>query len=201
MKAALLTPLLFVTSVFAADETEPPLGYTLKIDGKEFHMMAGEETPLKGSFTDPKATIVPDATRHFDHGGVRFAYPGPFTFLFQKPDRASLVWTVKGTKTVFMINQYTARMTAESHAQTLLAQYGEKGSSEAVSYTLHGVDFKGVRVKLKLSPVTPEIYQDVLVLPSDSGTRVLMLQDRPEGGKHSQEFTDAVKLLDGTLEY
>lgn len=198
--AAAATLFLVAGNPLAASEAlEPPLNYTLKMGERTVRLVPGTEVELKGTFTNPKLTLVPDDHRLFTYGGVTFGYPSDFAFEADFSEKGLKSWTLDGSDCVIMIHCYeTEKTTPAAIAESLKGVYGEDSKTEPISHTFNGKKLSGVRVHATVAETT--FFQDILALPSDQGSRLLILQDLPKHAKVSDAETKKVmKLLNETL--
>ena len=188
-------------SLPAAENVEPPLNYTLKMGDQNVRRVPGTEVDIKGSFTNPKVTLIPDEHRTFTYGGVTFGYPSDFAFEADFGEKGLKTWSLDGNDSVIMLHCYeTEKVTPADMATSLKGVYGKSTKSEPTSYTFNGKELTGVRIHATVAGST--FYQDVLALPSEKGSRLLILQDRPKEAKVSEVETNKVmKLLTETLKY
>lgn len=182
----------------ASEDREPGLGYTLNVNGREFRLRSDEDRVIEGSFVNPSVRVVPDRERRFTYGGVAFAYPSDFAF---EADFASLglrQWSLDGNNFVIIVMRWErAKLGPEELAIQLRLSYGKATTRKPISHRFNGTRYKGIRVTFEVAGVT--LLQDVLALPSERGSRLLILQ-RLLGHEHDQETTRVMRLLDKTLE-
>jgi len=185
----------------AAENVEPPLNYTLKMGDQSVRLVPGKEAEIKGNFTNPTVTLVPDEHRTFSYGGVTFGYPSDFAFEADFGEKGLKTWTLDGSDSVIMLHCYeTEKVTAEDIATSLKGVFGKGTKSEPTSMTFNGKKLSGVRVHATVAGST--FFQDILALPSEEGSRLLILQDRPKDAKVSEVETKKVmKLLNETLKF
>ena len=182
--------------VMASDEDEPPLGYTLKIDGKEILLEPGKEVKVEGKFENPSVKLVPNKERTFSAAGITFKYPAYFTFEADFTTKGIKMWTLSGKDLLIMVHALeTAGMNAQSMAQAMKSQYGKGAKTSPITRTIHGEMLKGVRLNVSL--VGTSMVQDVLEVPTTKGSRILIIQDLKPGEKISEEESKlAMALLD-----
>jgi hypothetical protein len=183
----------------ASEALEPPLNYTLKIGDQNVRLVPGTEVELKGTFTNPKVTLVPDDHRLFTYGGVTFGYPSDFAFEADFSEKGLKSWTLDGSDFVIMVHCYEAeKITPADIATSLKEVFGKSSKTEPISHTFNGKKLAGLRIHATVAETT--FFQDILALPSDEGSRLLILQDRPKDAKVSDAETKKVmKLLNETL--
>ena len=200
----LFTTFLFLLAwslLTASEKEEPPLGYTLVLDEKTIRLAPGKEIQIKGLFENPKATLIPDKERLFTYGGITFKYPANFSFEADFKTEGVKIWSLDGNDFVIMVQHYeTLKMTPKSFSEELRESYGTGTKTESRSYSFNGQKYSGVRVHLTLAGT--KLIQDVLALPTQRGSRLLVLQDSPPEEKVSEDESKLVlRLLDETLKY
>jgi hypothetical protein len=66
---------------FAADDTqEPPLKYTLEIDGQAHVVVLDKPVKIHGVYSNPNAVLRASSIRYFTYGDLSFQYPASFTW-------------------------------------------------------------------------------------------------------------------------
>jgi hypothetical protein len=185
--------------VYAAEDTEPPLNYTLKIGDQSVRVVPGVAADVKGTFTDPKVTLVPDDHRTFGYGGMTFAYPSNFAFEADFSTDGLKFWTLDGNNFVIMIHHYEAEKVAPADlAAVMKDSYGDGTKTEPVSHTFNGNKLAGIRILATVAGTS--LIQDILALPAKKGSRVLILQDlSPQEKVSDDESKQVFKLLGETL--
>ena len=185
--------------VSAAEDTEPPLHFTLKIGDRSVRVAPGVAADVKGKFTDPKVTLVPDAHRTFGYGGMTFDYPSNFAFEADFSTNGLKMWTLDGNNFVIMIHHYEAETVAPADlAEVMKKSYGAGAKSEPVSHNFNGTKLSGVRIHATVAGTS--LIQDILALPAKEGGRVLILQDlSPQEKVSDDESKQVLKLLGETL--
>ena len=190
--------LLPASLLVAADDQEPPLGYTLRLDKETVRLVPGKDIQIKGRFENPTATLLPDKERLFTYAQVSFKYPANFAFEADFSTEGVKIWTLDGNDVVIMIHQYESlERTPRALAEELKKMYGEKTQLENKTYTFNRQKYSGVRVHATV--VQQKLIQDVLSLPTKKGARLLILQDNSPDKGVSDESKTVLKLLDETL--
>jgi hypothetical protein len=200
ISALLCWSLLVVAS--ASEKDEPLLGYTLQIDGKEVLLEPGKELKIEGKFENPKVKLLPNQTRLFSAAGVVFKYPAYFTFEADFSTDGIKIWTLSGKDFMVMLHQISANVSAKEIAEGMKTQYGKSSKTSPISRKINGQNLKGVRVTANLAGAG--LVQDVLALPTENGSRLLILQDLTEKEKEAESVAEtklATDLLDATLEF
>ena len=184
--------------VCGAEDREPALGYTLRINGKEIRLEPGKEIQVDGEFKDPKVSLVPDKFRKFSGAGVSFNYPSHFAFAMDAEEEGVTIWTLDGNNVVIMLQAYDAVMSPKELGEVLKSTYGPTTKVEGVSHTFEDKKYSGVRVSAIMAGAS--LTQDLIALPSPEGSRILLLQGLDEKDAASKEEAKAVlKFLDETL--
>jgi hypothetical protein len=183
----------------AAEDVEPPINYTLKIGDQSTRLVPGTESEVKGNFTNPKVTLVPDEHRTFTYGGVTFSYPSNFAFEADFSEKGLKSWTLDGSDCVIMLHRYeTEKVTPKELMKSLKEAYGKNSRIEPVTHTFNGKEYSGMRIHASLADT--KFFQDVIALPSEKGSCIMILQDLPTSAKVSDAETKQVmKLLNETL--
>ena len=195
----LTTFLLLATgALMAADNEEPALGYTLRLDKETVRLLPGKEVQIKGRFENPTATLIPDKERLFTYGQVAFKYPSNFAFDADFSTEGVKIWKLDGNDFVVMVHQYESmEISPKQLAEQLKKLYGEKTKLENKSHSFNGQKYSGIRVYVTLAK--QNMIQDVLALPTKKGSRLLILQDTPSEQGPSEEAKIVLKLLDETF--
>ena len=80
------------------------------------------------------------------------------------------------------------------------SQYGKSAKTSPTERTINGQKLKGVRIRATIAQTT--IIQDVLALPTENGSRLLVVQDLAEKADESAAETKlALDLLNETLAF
>jgi hypothetical protein len=185
----------------ASEKDEPQLGYTLQIDGKDILLEPGKELKIEGKFENPTVKLLPNQERLFSAAGVSFKYPAYFTFEADFSTEGIKIWTLSGKDFTLMLQQVTsAKLSAQDMAEAMKSQYGKNAKTSPTSRKINGETLKGVRVKANLAQTG--MIQDVLSLPTENGSRLLVVQDLVEKSADSTAETKlAMDLLDATLAF
>lgn len=200
----LFTAVLFIlpwSILIASEKEEPPLGYTLRFAKESVRVVPGKETEIKGHFENPKVILVPDKERLFTYGGVTFKYPSNFAFEADFQSDGIKIWSLDGNDFVIMVQHFeTLSVTPKLFSENLKKVYGPETKAESRSYSFNGQKYSGIRIFVTLAET--KMIQDVLAIPTQKGSRLLILQDSPPEDKVSEDESKLVlKLLDETLKY
>jgi len=182
---------------FGEDESrEPSREYTLEIDGKAYQLTLDQPVQIEGSFENPEVILGASPVRLFTLGGVEFLYPAYFAWEADLEEPGFKSWTLSGNDFVIMFFESVEALGQEAYAEIMTEQFGRanvRRSGKGRSFG--GLELDGVALRINLAgvPLTMEIFE----IPSESGSRLLVLQDAPpEKAKSSEEGTKAVALLE-----
>jgi hypothetical protein len=196
---------VFIVCVLAAcctadDSAEPPIVYTLEVDGRPVTLQPDTPFQLEGSFEDPTLTLRGAQTRTLQADGITFNYPAYFTFEADISDPEVKTWTASGNDVTVMLFSFSAevdaRALAESTAEALQARDIQV---EPVKVKLGEQDREGVKATMPLLDQT--VIQRVLTLPpSSKGSRLLVLQEvRGQGAGEAAELGATLKVIAASL--
>jgi hypothetical protein len=201
-RSALLPSIVLVAvSWCSADESaEPPIVYTLEIDGQSVTLQPDTPLKLEESFKAPTLTLRVAQTRTLKAEGVSFNYPAYFTFAADTSDPEVKTWTASGNDVTLMLFSFAeevdARALAESTAEALQAQNVQV---EPVKVKLGDQERDGVKATMPLLDQT--VIQQVLTLPPTAkGSRLLVLQEvRGQGAGEAAELGATLKVVASSL--
>lgn len=97
---------------------EPPVAYTLRIDGIDHTIEEGSEVTLEGRFENPKVLLTAGATRRFAHGGLTFEYPSEYAFEAETR-KTSRTWTLTGDDVTITYFVFALPLTSGSYVLAL----------------------------------------------------------------------------------
>lgn len=193
--------LLSLPCAYADDTTEPPVAYSIDIDGKPHSIDLGKPTVLKGTFTNPSVTLTAASTRHFNTIGIEFDYPASFTWEADVEVESAQSWTLSGNDFKIMVFQLSKGVTAQSYAQAMVKQFGEEKTTIASTERSLGEKTLSGKV-LKTIIAKTEIRMEILEIPSNSKSRLLVLQDSPpEGESMSKEAEATLNVVAKTFAF
>ena len=178
------------------DAVEPPLVYTLTIDGQHHAVTEGVAVQLNGAFTNPEVSLTPSAYRVFRRGGVKSPYPATFTFAADLVDDAARSWTLSGGDATLMWFDLAGDLTATDMAVAMAEQFGANNCRQTdTRLTLGKTIYAGRSIDVCLVGQRLSIVL-CSVSHSDGRTRLLVLQDvLDDTGRHSSEYQDLCQLL------
>ncbi len=186
----------FGPAIQADDTTEPPVTYTLEVNGQKYLLSADKTVILKGSFQNPKVTLRASSTRRFVHDGIAFDYPANFTFEADLSDPGIRTWTMSGNNVTLMLFDFDEPVKpTELIASTAESLKTNVDRMESTSLKLGTLNAKGQSALLKVGDVA--LSYTVLAMPAAAGkSRLLIVQDLPQdNGQPSNERTDILKML------
>ena len=198
-----LVPVLFclASAWCGADETaEPPIVYTLEVDGQNVTLAPDTPLKLEGSFENPTLTLRVAQTRTLQADGITLNYPAYFTFEADTSDPEVKTWTASGNDVTLMLFSFSekvaARALAESTAEALQSQ---DLKVESLKVRLGDSEREGVKATMTLADQT--VIQQVLALPSSPrGSRLLVLQEvRGQGASEAAELGATLKVVAASL--
>jgi len=200
MAFALVGPLASSPAV-AADETqEPRLVFRVEIAGQTHRVPEGDPLPLQGTFTDPTLKITAEPFREFTYGGMSFRYPAQFTFEAEVGEEDAKNWTLSGNDCKIMAFDLAEKLSAAAYAAAIVEQFGaENCTVSEFKCDLPGAGEQGTRIKVHV--VGHAMTMDVIELPTEKGSRLLVLQDSPTAaGARSKEAQATLKELKATFQ-
>ncbi len=181
---------------FASDgQQEPPMIYTLHIDGKTMPLTLGKPITLPGKYDQPEVRIDASPTRTFPYGGLSFLYPAHFGWEADINDPDLQSWTLSGNNFTIMYFVFREVTTLEEFTQMLVGKFGKENTQVSETQRTWGTqNLKGSRLEVSL--MDAGINMEVFAIPAQSGTRLIAFQDTPPD-KHgiSSEGKTALQLL------
>jgi hypothetical protein len=141
--------------------------------------------------------LVAEPYREFNYGGVSFQYPRAFAFEADVKDGDYKNWTLSGNDLKIMYFIMNEDLTSEAYADEMIKQFGARNSKKSpITSDLLGGKKEGTRVEVTLAGI--KLSMDILCLPFQGGTRVLVIQDSAKGAPQSQEAKEALPVLKRT---
>lgn len=176
---------------------EPPLTYTLIIDGQRVPVEVGKEVAVAGQFRDPRVKLEVGSTRTFQFAGVKFDYPGAFGWEADVEDPDTVNWTLSGNDYKIMVFQKTVLEPDQLARSIATGLDADPEAIVAVEETIAGQKLKGFRIRTKIVGT----LSVTVVLATPSGA-ILVLQDTPpDGSEVSVENKACRELLNKTLSF
>ncbi len=196
----LLVLILCATStiVFAWEDTEPPIGYTLQVGGEMLRLFPGEEKKLSGNYNDPKICLIEDIEREFCYAGMSFKYPAYFSFEADVKSDEYKNWTLSGNDVKIMVFMIKGKFTPDTYVSGMKSKFGNKTKITDITHNLGGNTFKGKRVRINVADTA--IYQDAFLISKGLYYTTIVIQDSPVKEKLTNKETVWVtKLLRTTF--
>lgn len=163
---------------------EPPLSYSLTIDGQSYAVEAGKPLKIDGSFTNPRVELVVGDVRLFNFEGVRFKYPAQFSFKAER-NAALSSWALTGEaceQCILYLYLLAEPIDPAQFGRLLAAQYQNadgtvpervEATRELGELSLAGVKLEAVTgAAAEGQGIVQEIYQP----DGEGGRRLLILQ-------------------------
>jgi len=192
-------PCLDAPGAAVDDSTEPPLLYTLEIDGKAHTVALDTPVTIAGDFKDPKVVLKASSTRRFNHGGVAFDYPAFFTWEASIEGPSEKTWTLSGNDFVIMVFEMPGPVSADEFSKGMAEQFHEGRTRLSTTDRLIGGRKREGQL-LRVSIAGTELRLEIYALPSKTGSRLLVLQDSTgDDGAMSKEGAKAVALLSSSF--
>ena len=173
-------------------DREPERAYTLILDGKEVALQPGQEVRIEGKFENPSARLELGATRHFAYAGIGFDYPAEFVWEPDVADPAIRMWTMDGSDITLMVFRFSFGFSAEEYADSLGEELDEV-SADPIQRKLGGQALAGVGVRAEVAGSV--LLYEVLEVPSQVGSTLLVVMDATEAGMHTAEYQRTMELL------
>jgi hypothetical protein len=192
----LITLSLFALTSLAVDETiEPELKYKLIINGKEYAVSTVTSTLIEGDFSNPTIRLVSEKYRLFDYGKIQFKYPARMTWEADLRDEKSRSWTLTGNDVTVMYAITPHDMSLDEWADNFADRFGkERVLITQTKLMLSGKEYEGRNLLVKMFGESMRL--EVYTLPTESGSRVLTIQDgRQDKRAKSLEYETVVNML------
>lgn len=179
----------------ADDRKEPPLKYTLEIDGRRHELLLDKPTRLHGTLNEPTVTLRASPVRHFTYGDVRFQYPASFGWEAEIESPDQKIWTLSGNDFKIMYFVQPVSLPTRDYVEAMAEQIvGRSVPVKDVERTLGGRTYEGSVVTVALAGTRLSI--EAITLPTEVGSRLLVFQDSPPTDKpRSNEAEAAFRLL------
>lgn len=195
IRSFFLLTLALAAPVSAADESvEPPINYTLIINGKAFDLNPQGETSIPGKFTNPKVKLQAAEHRRFGYGGVKFHYPAQFTWEAAVEDEGYRSWTLSGNDVRIMFLVFDSGISLDDFVNRMISQYKKRNCrTESTTRQLGEKHYPGTKLTVTLAGTS--LVQEFFLIASGDKTKILMLQDFPQGGQATPEAKQAERLM------
>lgn len=163
-------------------EAEPPVKYTLVIDGRPHPLEVGKALELPGAFTNPKVELQVSTTRTFQYADVEFEYPASFGWEADTENPAQTIWTISGNDFKIMFIEQQIVLSPDAFLRLLVSQFGDLAPQiDDVERELGGAKHRGKRTVIKVA--TSAIATEAYLLQTKIGSRLIVFQDTPVDGK------------------
>jgi hypothetical protein len=180
---------------------EPPLEFTLEIDGKPVAVPIHLDKPFNPIVNGKKVSMTLSVKPHrlFRHSGVTFQYPQYYVFEADADEGDAPIWTFSGNDNVLILARYPKGDDADhlkSAVDSAVAQYGKPRVKQSdCTLTLDDRKLDGKRLDVRLAEVA--IRQELYAFTADRYSFVLIVQDTPEENKQpTEETAAAIKMLE-----
>ncbi len=198
---SILVSVFVGTSIVAAQDAElkePPQLFTITIDGKAHSVELGKKTSVEVNERKLSIQLKAEANRNFDFAGVTFPYPASMLFEAENDD-GNYTWTLEGNDIVMMLFRFKEEVDHKDWAEIVASEYGSKKTMlKSTTMKLAGAVCSGTQ--LNADVFGEKLQMEVVELPSESGTRMLVLQDMlSERGNPSAEMVKFKKLIRSNL--
>lgn len=184
---------------------EPPLEFTLEIDGRQIAAPIHLDKPFKADVGGKKISmkLAVKPYRTFRFAGVSFNFPQYYTFEADADDSDFVMWTFSGNDNSLMLFKYKKGDDAanlKAAVDSANTHYGKQRVKQTdCTLNLDGRPMEGKRLDIKLADVP--IRQELYSFSSERASFVLIVQDTPEDGKKSTDETvEAIKMLEETFQ-
>ena len=201
IKAITATVLVGLASFcWNTDETvEPPLKYSLVVNGTAHELTLGNAIQIEGEFTNPSVELKAASTRHFSFGDIEFEYPASFGWEAEVTSDSEKGWTLSGQELTVMYMIMAADVDAALFLELMAGQLGIEGARPTgVTRQLGGNAHEGFSLSIQMGAVS--LLTEAFALPSNGGTRLLVLQSNADSGDwETKECKVALALLSKTF--
>lgn len=198
---ALLAPSPWPAMAAPGDEVEPPLEYSLEVDGKSVDARAGEVVELETANPRTRVKVVPKATRTFSRHGITFQYPNNYSFEYDGSDKEALSWTLDGVESVIILTRSSSALPA-STLNALVAELTKQYGAKNVKNTASFISLGGTRIparRLAVTVVGQGLVQEVCTFSVGDSRFFLILQGTAgKGGVDVPETKTLKELLNRT---
>lgn len=184
----------------ADDGAEPPVVYTLEIDGQSVAVTPDEPVTIEGEFSNPTVTLRVAKTRALEAAGIAFSYPAYFTFEADTTEADLQTWTASGKDVTVMLFSFGEEVDPLTLAELTADQLESQDLQiEPIKLKLGDAERSGVKANMTLAGST--VIQQVLTLPpTPKGSRLLVVQEvRDEGQPETAELGATLKLVASSL--
>ena len=175
---------------------EPPQTFKLLVNGQAHEIEARKalQLELTGS---TKIELIPNPNRKFKYGGLEITYPNSYAFEAEL-DADTYNWNLDGSNVVIMVFAFPDETLGHKLFAESICTNFEKSEYKAILNTFGTGDqattLKGTLINATIA--SQKLTQEVFEIPTDAGTRFLIVQDSlNDFGKHTQECRNTMTLL------
>jgi len=212
MKRILLVGLLFtfcqLTFAQKTPETEKKdfskeekPSFVIKIDGKEYTVKEGEEIEVETEKGKSKVSVKLADEKQFDNGTYRFKYKNHFAYEYEgEPGYKN--WTLDGSNCTIMMFELSPDATLDMFSQQMVNQFGEENCKTTKTTRKFGKKkLNGSKIEVALVGQAMFLYMYEIDMDDDK-RHIIAIQDMlDENDKPTKEASDAMDLIDKTIEY
>jgi hypothetical protein len=164
------------------EDREPPLKYTLNINGKTHEINLDTPLQLQGVYRNPRVILTASSIRVFRYGGVRFHYPAAFSWEAEIEGAGDKTWTLSGNDFKIMYFVQSAAITPGLYVGEILKRFGKEKTRVSDTERKFGDrKYKGKLLFINLGGIN--MIMEIYLLPAKRGSRLLVLQDSPPDGR------------------
>jgi hypothetical protein len=180
---------------------EPPLEFTLTLDGKAVDIRADEPTRVKVGDREVEVRLTPKAERLLKVPGLSLRYPAGHGFDVEHNPN-STQWTLDGNDNVVIVNRIGQKVDPAAMTRAtvdgLAKRLGNKNAKSSPSQMrVGGRAYPATHVDVTIR--SERLTYDVCAFNAGGVTFVLMVQDTPRAdGTTSDETRRVLELLDKT---
>ena len=182
------------------EDVEPPVKYTLIVDGKATEISEGKPVRLAGDFKSPEVSLKLDPNRTFKYAGVKFQYPRHFSFGADLAGNEARLWTLRGNDVNIMVADVEGYATLTVFARSMANNLG-KGTVSFVDRKLNGKlgghNLPGLKVKITIGE-TESSMEFYMIGKGGGRTRFLVFHDHT--ATRSKDGDAAFTLLNDSFD-
>jgi hypothetical protein len=194
-----------VASKPATGDTEPPIEYTLAIDGQDVAMIP--DTPIKvvvgGKEVTATLTAKPD--RLLQLPGISFRYPSGDSFECDKSTPGVTQWTLSGNHNLVILTRTSEKIQPDDLLAATIAPLTQKFGEKNVTRTEGQITLGGKKypcTDLNISLLEQKLRDRLVGIKSPDGVYLLMLQDSlKDDGSLQDDAKTMLDLLDKTFKF
>jgi hypothetical protein len=189
----------------AAAAQEPPLEFTLEIDGEQVPVALDRDVAVEVNGKPVRVKLTAKSDRLFHGVGVSFRYPRQHAFSVEPGDEGSTTWTFDGDDNTLILLKIPAVVPPGPVADEMAAFLTEKFGRENVktgksTLSVGGKRLGGTRLAVTLGG--EKHVSDLYAFNTADATFVLTVQDTPaDDGTTSAETARTRALLEKTFRF